>query len=107
MIHAFSVDVEDWYQGIPVDDTFKAGAESRLERGLDRLLALMAEHGIRGTFFILGPLAQSHPHALKRIADEARLSGGFGVGIVSRDLHDCFHRRGIAPHRQKCSDTFL
>ena len=78
MIHAFSVDVEDWYQGIPVGDAFKAGAESRLERGLDRLLALMAEHGIRGTFFILGPLAQSHPRAVKRIADEGHEIGCHG-----------------------------
>ncbi len=78
MIHAFSVDVEDWFQGIPVEDAVKASAESRLERGLDRLLDLMREHGARGTFFILGPLAQSHPQAMRRIADEGHEIGCHG-----------------------------
>lgn len=75
MLHAFSVDVEDWYHGIPISGASKASAERRLERGLDRLLELMARTGTRGTFFILGPLVQSHATAVKRIAD-----GGHEIG---------------------------
>jgi polysaccharide deacetylase family protein (PEP-CTERM system associated) len=78
LIHAFSVDVEDWYQGIPVSDAFKAGAEPRLEHGLNRLLDVMAEHDVRGTFFILGPLVQSYPQAMKRIAGEGHEIGCHG-----------------------------
>ena len=78
MIHAFSVDVEDWFQGIPVSPSFKATAEHRIELGLNRLLDLMAAHQTRGTFFILGPLVNTHPDAMKRIADEGHELGCHG-----------------------------
>jgi polysaccharide deacetylase family protein (PEP-CTERM system associated) len=66
--HAFTVDVEDWYQGIPIDAATRASAERRLDRGLGRLLDLMAEAGARGTFFLLGPVALEHPELVRRIA---------------------------------------
>jgi polysaccharide deacetylase family protein (PEP-CTERM system associated) len=67
--HAFTVDVEDWYQGIPMASGFKDTASHRLEKGLDRLLELMESTGARGTFFVLGPVAQAYPAATRRIAD--------------------------------------
>lgn len=78
MIHAFSVDVEDWFQGIPVSQRVKDNAERRIELGLNRLLDLMAAHQTRGTFFILGPLVDSHPDAIKRIAAEGHELGCHG-----------------------------
>jgi polysaccharide deacetylase family protein (PEP-CTERM system associated) len=68
MRHAFTVDVEDWYHGIPIASEDKARAERRLERGLDPLLALLKEHDVRGTFYILGPVAREHPAAVRAIA---------------------------------------
>jgi polysaccharide deacetylase family protein (PEP-CTERM system associated) len=62
------VDVEDWYQGIPVGAGVKAAAERRLERGLDKLLDLLEEHGTRGTFFVLGPVAKEQSDLVRRIA---------------------------------------
>lgn len=73
--HAFTVDVEDWYHGIPIGQADKAGAERRLHIGLDRLLDLMGAAGVRGTFFCLGPLALEHPDLVKRI-----VSGGHELG---------------------------
>jgi polysaccharide deacetylase family protein (PEP-CTERM system associated) len=75
MRHAFSVDVEDWFEGIPVAASVKEAAPRRLGRGLDRLLELMANGGVRGTFFVLGPLVNTCPSAIKRIAD-----GGHEIG---------------------------
>lgn len=66
--HAFTVDLEDWYQGIPIDADSRRGAERRLERGLRPLLALLDEHGARATFFVLGPVAQEHPKLVKELA---------------------------------------
>ena len=66
--HAFTVDVEDWHDGIPIDGDRKAAAEPRLERGLDPLLEALERHGVRGTFFVLGPLAREHPAVIRRIA---------------------------------------
>ena len=65
--HAFTVDVEDWFHGIPIPAADKSAAERRLSVGLDRLLGLMADAGVKGTFFCLGPLATDHPELVKRI----------------------------------------
>ncbi len=66
--HAFTVDVEEWFEGIPLDSALRAAAEPRLERGLEPLLALLETAGVRGTFFVLGPLALSNPAIIHRIA---------------------------------------
>ena len=70
MQHAFTVDVEEWYQGIPIAPDVRATAESRLDRGLDALLDLLSAHRVRATFFILGPVAERWPAAVRRIAAE-------------------------------------
>jgi polysaccharide deacetylase family protein (PEP-CTERM system associated) len=66
--HAFTVDVEEWFHGIPVDGTTKATAERRLAHGLDRLLELLAARKVRGTFFVLGPVAEENPQSVRKIA---------------------------------------
>ncbi|MBM3819294.1 MAG: DUF3473 domain-containing protein [Acidimicrobiia bacterium] len=76
--HAFSVDVEDWYHGIPVGREMKEAAAPRLERGLHVLLDLLAERGARATFFILGPLVHKHAPVLRRIAAEGHELGCHG-----------------------------
>lgn len=66
--HAFTVDVEEWFEGVPLGGALRATAEPRLERGLEPLLALLEAAGVRGTFFVLGPLALSNPAIIRRIA---------------------------------------
>lgn len=72
LTNAFTVDVEDWYQ---VSD-FEAVAAfdrwetypSRVERNTDRVLALLDEAGVKGTFFVLTWNAERHPDVVRRIA---------------------------------------
>ncbi len=78
MRHAFTVDVEDWYQGIPIGYEIATSAHRRLDRGLNLILDLLAEHAYRGTFFILGPVAIKHPQAIRRIADAGHELGCHG-----------------------------
>jgi polysaccharide deacetylase family protein (PEP-CTERM system associated) len=78
MRHAFSVDVEDWYQGIPVGDEVRSAAAPRLELGLDRLLGILAARGVRATFFVLGPLVKRHPEAIRRISGAGHEIGCHG-----------------------------
>jgi polysaccharide deacetylase family protein (PEP-CTERM system associated) len=66
--HAFTVDVEDWYHGIPVDAAQRAGAERRLQHGMGALLELLARRSVRGTFFFLGPIALEHPGVVREVA---------------------------------------
>jgi polysaccharide deacetylase family protein (PEP-CTERM system associated) len=83
MIHAFTVDLEDWYHGIPVSGETKAGAERRLHIGTERLLELLARHRTRATFFMLSPVVREHPALARRIADAGHEVGSHGL---SHDL---------------------
>ncbi|MDE2797390.1 MAG: DUF3473 domain-containing protein [Gemmatimonadota bacterium] len=78
MRHAFTVDVEDWYQGIPISNQMSAQSEPRLEKNCHHLLDIMAEYDVRGTFFILGPVAQQYPNLIRRIASEEHELGCHG-----------------------------
>lgn len=72
IINALSVDVEEYYHAA----VFRSGTrglghrhfESRVEQSIDRLLALLNEHGVRATFFVLGEIAALHPPMVRKIA---------------------------------------
>jgi polysaccharide deacetylase family protein (PEP-CTERM system associated) len=70
--HFFTVDVEEYFQVAalapyaPFDrwESF----ESRVEASIDQLLALLAKHDARGTFFTVGWVAERHPRMVRAIA---------------------------------------
>jgi polysaccharide deacetylase family protein (PEP-CTERM system associated) len=66
--HVFTVDVEDWYQGLDFDLDEWARFAPRLETGLARLLELLADAGARATFFIVGWQADRTPGIVREIA---------------------------------------
>lgn len=78
MQHAFTVDVEDWYHGIPVSSETKRDAERRIDRSMDVLLGLLSEFKVKGTFFVLGPVAKEQPDLVRRLADEGHEIGCHG-----------------------------
>jgi polysaccharide deacetylase family protein (PEP-CTERM system associated) len=67
-----TVDVEDWFHILELDDGPSRdhwdGLESRVEANTDALLALFAESGARATFFVVGWVAWKHPQLVRRIA---------------------------------------
>lgn len=71
--HLFTVDVEDYFQVYAfekyVDRSAWDSFESRVDRNTGVILDLLARHGATGTFFILGWVADKHPHVVRRIAD--------------------------------------
>lgn len=75
--HAFTVDVEDWYHGIEPRSA-AAPRERRLSYGLGALLELLAEHGVRATFFWLGLAAAEHPRLVRQVADAGHEIGSHG-----------------------------
>jgi polysaccharide deacetylase family protein (PEP-CTERM system associated) len=91
MRHAFTVDLEDWYQGIPIAREDKARATRRLAVGTDRLLELLARHGARATFFCLSSIAAEHPAILRRISDAGHEIGSHG------ESHDLIYE--MSPER--------
>ena len=64
----FSVDLEDWYQGLEIDMDDWGPFASRLERGLRPLLGLLDEADVRATFFILGWQAERAPDVVRELA---------------------------------------
>ena len=71
--HFFTVDVEEYFQVkalesvIAPDDWLKQS--SRVGKSVDVLLAALARHNARGTFFVLGWLAKHRPEVVRAIAD--------------------------------------
>ncbi|MEX0878337.1 MAG: polysaccharide deacetylase family protein [Thermoanaerobaculia bacterium] len=66
-VAAFTVDVEDWYQS-SVD--FDAPISNRVVGNVDRIVALLDEHGVKGTFFVQGLVARRFPGLVQRLAAE-------------------------------------
>ena len=63
--HAFTVDVEDWYQST-ID--YDAPISERVVRNTDRILELLDDVGIRGTFFVQGRVADAFPRMVAGLA---------------------------------------
>ncbi len=73
IINALSVDVEDWFQVGAFEKTIHRQdwdtLECRVERNVDAVLHLFDTHGVKGTFFTLGWVAQRLPTVIRRIVD--------------------------------------
>lgn len=71
MRHHFTVDVEEYFHSTAVEPWVPRAQWPDLPRRssavVERLLKVMAEHGVTGTFFILGWLAEREPAMVKRV----------------------------------------
>lgn len=88
MIHALTVDVEDWFQVQAYAEAIPRSAwenlPRRVEQNTERLLALFERAGVRATFFTLGWVAERHPALVRRIVAGGHelASHGFGHALV-------------------------
>ncbi|HBB41482.1 MAG: DUF3473 domain-containing protein [Deltaproteobacteria bacterium] len=84
--HAFTVDVEDWFhildcpQSPPPEEY--ASFPSRVEANTGRVLDLLDEYSVRGTFFVLGWVADRYPRLVRRIAEAGHEIGVHGYHHV-------------------------
>jgi polysaccharide deacetylase family protein (PEP-CTERM system associated) len=73
-VHHFTVDVEEYFQVTAFESRVSRdhwdGHESRVAEGMDALLELLADAGVRATFFVLGWLAERNPSVVRRIVAE-------------------------------------
>lgn len=76
MVHALSIDVEDWYHDAAVH--VAGPPEDRVEDNTLRLLDIMQAHGAQGTFFFLGEVAERFPILARRIAAAGNEIGSHG-----------------------------
>ncbi len=72
--HFFTVDVEEYFQVSGLEPWIPrqhwSSLESRVDRSMGELLELLDRHRTKGTFFILGWLAQRKPGLVRTIAAE-------------------------------------
>lgn len=92
MDNVFSVDLEDWYQGLEIDIDGWNGFAPRLEKGLLPLLDLLAAAGVRATFFVLGFEAERAPGLIRRVvaAGHEIASHGWSHRFVYRQPREQF-----------------
>jgi polysaccharide deacetylase family protein (PEP-CTERM system associated) len=71
--HHFTIDVEEYFHPTALSAYFPRdewdGLERRSPAVLERLLAFLAERNTRGTFFVVGWLAEQEPAMVRAIAD--------------------------------------
>src|ERR1043166_9920177 len=77
MVHALSVDVEDWYHDAPQRPS---APEQRVANNTLRLLDLLAAHQVTATFFFLGEVAEQCPDLARRVAAAGHEIGSHGYG---------------------------
>ena len=80
MLNAFTVDFEDWYQGLEIDQFQWGQYPDRLEIGCRRLLELLDEAGVHATFFVLGYAAERFPELVREIHARGHEIGTHGHG---------------------------
>ena len=63
-------DIEDWYNCDFIDENLNWDRhEVRIYEGVDRILEMLDQKNLKGTFFCLGWLAEKHPAVIKKISD--------------------------------------
>lgn len=105
-INALTIDVEDYFQvsafapHIPRSEWDTR--ECRIERNMDRILALLDECGICATFFTLGWIAERYPALVRRMVAGGHelASHGYGherVSDLSQEafFHDIHHAKTL------------
>ncbi len=65
--HIFTVDVENWYDGLPKSNDLGARFNSRLEFNVRYLLSILQEKNISATFFWLGSLAEKNKGLIREV----------------------------------------
>lgn len=100
-LNIFSVDVEEWYHA-NYDEVGSFPAPDQptsLEPNLELILNLCDRHDVKGTFFVLGSVAEAKPETVRMIAERGHevASHGYGHQLVYKQTPEEFEadvRRG-------------
>jgi polysaccharide deacetylase family protein (PEP-CTERM system associated) len=108
--NAFTVDVEDYYQVSAFAGSVRKDEwttyESRVERNTHRLLDLIERYGTKGTFFVLGWVAEQHPGLVREIRSRGHeiASHGYSHDLVYNQKPEVFRNETLRS-KQFLEDT--
>jgi polysaccharide deacetylase family protein (PEP-CTERM system associated) len=97
VVNALTVDVEDYFQVWALSPWFPREkwdeTPCRVERNVDRILALLGEADAHATFFTLGWIAERFPETVRRVAAAGHeiASHGYAHGRVNELGREAFH----------------
>jgi len=95
VLHAMTVDVEDWYHICGVNDYTVAPRDTwRVVRNIEKILALFDKNQCKATFFVLGSVAEAIPELVPMIAEKGHeiASHGWSHKLVTTLRPDEFRR---------------
>lgn len=107
--NALTIDVEDYFQVSAMAPYIRRSEwdtrECRVERNVDRILAMLARQDTRATFFTLGWVAERYPQLVRQIVDQGHelASHGYGHERASDLSRDAF-RDDIVRAKQLLED---
>lgn len=95
--NAMTIDVEDYFHVSAFEKHIDRGdwdkLECRVERNVETVLGLLERHGVKGTFFTLGWVAERYPEMVRKISD-----AGHEIGC-----HSYWHKRASSQDRNEFS----
>src|SRR5207237_1415010 len=99
IVNALTVDVEEYYHGYEFEAALGVDGLRRLPSRVlpqtERLLDLLDTHRARGTFFVLGVVAQRYPRLVREIVERGHEIASHGWGPTPRFPHVAQHIDGI------------
>lgn len=103
MSNVFSVDVEDYFQveafSRVIDKATWENYAPRVEANTRKILELLAQRDVRGTFFVLGWVAQRFPALVREIS-------AFGHEVASHGMsHQLIYRQTPEVFRRETHDS--
>ncbi len=82
--NALTIDVEDYFQVSAFAPHIKRRdwnmQECRVERNIDCILAMLADHNTKATFFTLGWIAERYPEMVRKIVQQGHELASHGYG---------------------------
>jgi len=98
MLNVLSVDVEDYFHVEAFANHISPDEwdlyDSRVEKNMDAVLELFARYNSKGTFFVLGWVAERFPRLIRKIADSGHEVGchGFAHQRIVRQSREEFRK---------------
>ena len=96
MRNALTIDVEDYFQVSALAPYIPRSEwddrDGRVDRNVERILAMLEEYATHATFFMLGWVAERHPQLVRRIVDNGHelASHGFAHQRASEQSPEAF-----------------
>ena len=98
-MNILTFDIEDWYcHDVESGNKEWNKLECRIYEGVDKILTSLDERNLKGTFFVLGWLAEHHPAVIQKIVNAGHQ---IGCHTYQHDLLTSFDKKALFEDTKK------